>query len=61
MDSGTDAVLFDWSNHIWGCKHWNERGDGVNAIIHNTEIALEVMAEMRDEGLPFLRRSSCPD
>lgn len=52
MDSGADAVLFDWSNHIWGCKHWSERSDGVNAIIHNTEIALEVMASMRDEGLP---------
>ena len=30
MDSGADAVLFDWSNHIWGLqKHWDERGDGV--------------------------------
>jgi len=52
MDSGADAVLFDWSNHIWDCKHWDERGDGVNAIVHNTELALEVMADMRDEGLP---------
>ena len=52
MDSGADAVLFDWSNHIWNCKHWDERGDGVNAIVHNTELALEVMADMRDEGLP---------
>ncbi|MDD3107991.1 MAG: hypothetical protein PHV49_02115 [Alistipes sp.] len=52
MDSGADAVLFDWSNHIWGLSHWDERGDGVNQIVHNTEIALEVMADMRDEGLP---------
>lgn len=52
MDSGADAVLFDWSNHIWGCKSWNDRSDGVNSILHATEMALETMADMRDEGLP---------
>ena len=52
IDSGADAVLFDWSNHIWNCRHWNDRGDGVNRIVHATSLALETMADMRDEGLP---------
>lgn len=52
MDSGTDAVLFDWSNHIWGCNRWSDRSDGVSMILHATEMALETMADMRDEGLP---------
>lgn len=52
MDTDADAVLFDWSNHIWGCKHWDERGEGTNLILHATQMALETMADMRDEGLP---------
>ena len=52
MDSGADAVLFDWSNHIWGRKSWDERDKGVNMILHSTQMALEMMADMRDEGLP---------
>ena len=52
MDSGADAVLFDWSNHIWGRKSWDERDKGVNMILHATQMALEMMADMRDEGLP---------
>ena len=52
MDSGTDAVLFDWSNNIWGCSSWDERVDGINTLINNTEQMLNVMADMRDEGLP---------
>jgi hypothetical protein len=52
MDLGVDFILPDWSNHIWGCRHWDERSDGVNAILHATQLALETLAEMRDEGLP---------
>jgi hypothetical protein len=52
MDLGIDFLFADWTNHIWGCQHWNERPDHVNALLHATQLALEVLAEMRDEGLP---------
>lgn len=52
MDLGVDFIFPDWTNHIWGCKHWDERKDGVNAIVHATTLTLEVLAEMRAEGLP---------
>jgi hypothetical protein len=52
MDLGIDFLFADWTNHIWGCEHWSERPDHVNALLHATELALEVLAEMRDEGLP---------
>jgi hypothetical protein len=51
-DMGVDFLMADWSNHIWGKEHWNERGPGCNAIIHATEVALEMLAVMRDEGIP---------
>lgn len=51
MDLGVDFILLDWSNHIWGCKHWNERSDGVNSILHATQLMMEVLAEMRSESL----------
>ncbi|MBI5091637.1 MAG: hypothetical protein HZB26_04240, partial [Candidatus Hydrogenedentes bacterium] len=52
MDAGVNFNFVDWSNHIWGAKHWNERGPGANEIIHATTLALEAYAAMRDEGLP---------
>ena len=52
MDLGIDFVMIDWSNHLWGCRHWDERGGGASAILHCTQVALEEMAKMRDEGLP---------
>ena len=52
MDLGIDFLFADWTNHIWGCQHWNERPDYVNALLHATQLALEVLADMRDEGLP---------
>lgn len=51
-DMGVDSLMADWSNHIWGKQHWVERPDGSNAIIHATEMALEMLAVMRDEGIP---------
>ncbi len=60
MDLGVDFILHDWSNHIWGCEHWDERGDGVNAICHATGLALDVMAQMRDEGLPVPKVALMP-
>ena len=55
MDLGIDFLFADWTNHIWGCQHWNERPDYVNALLHATQLALEVLADMRDEGLPVPR------
>lgn len=52
MDIGVDFIFPDWTNHIWGCGHWDERKDGVNAIVHATTLMLEVLAEMKAEGLP---------
>lgn len=52
MDMGVDFIISDWSNHIWGKKHWTERGGGADGIMHYTQMFLETLADMRDEGLP---------
>lgn len=52
IELGVDFILPDWTNHIWKCKHWDERSNGVNAIVHVTTLALETLAEMKAEGLP---------
>jgi hypothetical protein len=52
MDLGVDFIMADWSNHIWGKRHWDERPAGTETILHATQLALEVLASMRDEGLP---------
>ena len=52
MDMGVDFIIPDWSNHIWGKKHWSERTANADGILHTTQIFLEVLADMRDEGLP---------
>jgi len=51
MDLGVNFIMPDWSNHIWGKKHWNEIEDGARAIVHGTTIFLEVLAKMRAEGI----------
>ena len=51
MDLGVNFIIPDWSNHIWGKKHWNEAEDGARAIVHATTVFLEVLAKMRDEGI----------
>ena len=55
MESGTDFLIVDWTNHLWGKEHWDERPDGTNEIILATTLALEVLAELRDEGHPVPR------
>ncbi len=52
IDMGINSIVVDWSNHIWGAEHWTDRGEGADQIIHVTQIFLEVLADMRDEGLP---------
>jgi hypothetical protein len=51
MDMGVDFIIPDWSNHMWGKKHWTERTPRADEIIHTTQLFLEVLADMRDEGL----------
>ena len=51
MDIGINVIMPDWSNHIWGKKHWNEIEDGARGIVHATTCFLEVLAKMRTEGL----------
>jgi len=51
MYLGVDFIMPDWSNHIWGKTHWNQRGAATNTILHATALMLEVLASMRDEGL----------
>jgi len=51
MDIGVDFIMPDWSNHMWGKKHWNEIEGGARSIVHATTVFLEVLAKMRDEGI----------
>jgi len=51
VDMGVNSIMLDWSNHIWGDTHWNQRGAGARAIVNNTTVFLEVLAKMRDEGI----------
>ncbi len=51
MDMGVDFIIPDWSNHLWGKKHWSERTARADGIMHTTQMFLEVLADMRDEGL----------
>ncbi|MBC7510112.1 MAG: hypothetical protein H7320_15405 [Ferruginibacter sp.] len=51
IDLGVNAIMPDWSNHMWGAQHWDERGEGARVIISNTNTLLEVLAKMRDEGI----------
>ncbi len=51
-ESGVDVLLVDWSNQLWGRKHWDERLDNANEVVHSTTMLLETLASMRDEGLP---------
>ncbi|MCK5793955.1 MAG: hypothetical protein KAH12_04585, partial [Anaerolineales bacterium] len=60
MDMGVDFIIPDWSNHIWGREHWSERGGGADQILHCTQMFLEVLADMRDEGLPVPRVAIMP-
>ena len=57
MDLGVDFIMADWSNHIWGRNHWDERHDSVNTILLGTTLMLETLADMRDEGLPVPKMS----
>jgi hypothetical protein len=60
MDLGIHFIMPDWSNHIWGKKHWNEIDDGARAIVHATTCFLEVLARMRAEGLDVPRIALMP-
>lgn len=51
MDLGVNFIMPDWSNHMWGKKHWNEIDNGARSIVHTTTVFLEVLAKMRDEGI----------
>jgi hypothetical protein len=51
IDLGAQVIMPDWSNHIWGKKHWNEIESGARSIVHATTVFLEVLAKMRDEGI----------
>jgi hypothetical protein len=51
IDLGVNFIIPDWSNHIWGCKHWNERDPSTNKILHTTQLFLETLAKMRAEGI----------
>ncbi len=51
MDMGVDFIIPDWSNHLWNKKHWSERDVRADGILHTTQLFLEALADMRDEGL----------
>ncbi len=60
IDIGAGFIMPDWSNHIWSKKHWNEIDEGSRAIVHATTVFLEVLAKMRDEGLPVPKVALMP-
>jgi len=51
VESGIDFLVVDWTNHLWDKQHWDERGDRANEIIHATTQLLEVLAQLREEGI----------
>lgn len=60
MDLGVDFIIPDWSNHMWGKEHWSERTSMADGILHTTQLFLEALADMRDEGLPVPRVALMP-
>jgi len=52
IESGVDALLADWSNHIWFSKSWQDIAQGSWEIINNTTLMMDEMAKMRREGHP---------
>jgi hypothetical protein len=52
IESGVDVVSGDWSNHIWFSKRWEDITPGSWEIIQATQVFLEEMARMKDEGYP---------
>lgn len=52
MEMGVDFLIADWTNHLWDKQHWSERPPAAQSIVDATTASLNVMAEMRDEGLP---------
>jgi hypothetical protein len=51
-ESGADFLVTDWSNDIWQKPTWDDRDPPSNELIHSTSLAMEVLASMRDEGIP---------
>jgi len=60
VESGVDFIIPDWSNHLWEKKHWDERNDNSNEIIHATTMMLEANAILREEGHDFLQVAFFP-
>lgn len=54
-ESGADFLLVDWSNQNMDRKHWDERSDNDNEVVHSTTMLLEATAALRDEGLTVPR------
>ncbi len=55
VESGVDFLLVDWSNQLWGRRHWDERSDASNEVVRATTMLLETAAAMREQGLPVPR------
>lgn len=52
MEAGVDVISGDWSNHIWFSRRWEDICPGSWEIITATQVFLEEMARMKDEGYP---------
>ncbi|PIU93134.1 MAG: hypothetical protein COS65_14365 [Armatimonadetes bacterium CG06_land_8_20_14_3_00_66_21] len=50
IESGVDAILADWSNHIWQAKSWDEIGPGSKQLLATSALMMDEMAAMRAEG-----------
>ena len=54
-ESGVDFLVVDWVNQLWGCQKWEQRDERAIEIIHATNVLMENLAALREEGLPVPR------
>ncbi|MFA6111480.1 MAG: hypothetical protein WDA75_22200, partial [Candidatus Latescibacterota bacterium] len=54
-ESGIDFLVVDWVNQLWDKEGWEERSDAAVEVIHATTVLLEILAEMREEGIAVPR------
>jgi hypothetical protein len=49
-DGGVDFLVIDWTNNLWGCAHWADRGVYAQQLINATTFLLDTYRALRAEG-----------
>ncbi len=52
VEAGVNILIVDWTNNLWGKKHWSERGPHVDELAKATEVTLEAYYNLAKEGIP---------